>query len=219
MCYFDNTVEAHNSNKWGTFHYRPLTKSDVDDNFVYEYGNSYLESDVISFNVSADCIIAMANVAGINSKDYENITPYGENAGTTLNSISPSDFVPVTYNTASGFDEAKWFTVSTLSKLLNFPFEATMTVIGQLKCNHLLDKIHVTVMMNGTIHPLMTGDYIIMGIEDSLSDNGFETTFKLFKQSDDLTGDTLEALQTKYKETYSNTKTMIKNETEWFKND
>ena len=56
-----------------------------------------------------------------------------------------------------------------------------MTVVGQTKLNHLMDKIRVTIMFNGAINELLTGDYIIMGITDELSDSGYTTTFDLQK--------------------------------------
>ena len=196
ITFFDNVVTSHNSSKLGTFYYGPFKQETVQENFIYDYGNSYLNSDVISFDVSNDCTVAMATVAGLGQATM-GVTSTGENVGITYDEIRSAGLKPTIYSTASGFDEAKWFTYSTLCKALNFPFEASMTVVGQLKCNHLLDRIHVTVMMNGTIHPVATGDYIITEIEDTLSESGFTTTFKLLKDiGTDETPDPKESLST-----------------------
>lgn len=185
VCFFDNIVYGHNSNMDGTFYYGPLKNDVITDNFVYEYGNSFLHSDVISFNVSTDCTVAMATAAGLSKASVGITQGNGETAGTTYNIIKDaSELAPKIYATPSGFDEANWLTMSALAKSLNFPFEATMTVIGQTRCNHLLDRIHVDVIMNGVVHPVATGNYTILGIEDNLSDGGFTTTFRLLKESD-----------------------------------
>ena len=48
----------------------------------------------------------------------------------------------------------------------------------------MLDKIHVDVYVNGVKNEILTGDYIIQGITDNLSADGFTTTFKLFRSLD-----------------------------------
>ena len=56
-----------------------------------------------------------------------------------------------------------------------------MTVVGQTDCNQLMDKITVNVFVNGLEHLGLSGQYVIMGIEDDLSDSGFTTKFDLTK--------------------------------------
>ena len=103
----------------------------------------------------------------------------GNLIGSNYNEAKVSDFTKNTYNTLSGFDESSWVTLSMLSDSLNFSYSATMTVIGQTECNHLLDRITVNVFINGVPHIGLTGDYIILGITEDLSDSGFTTTFEL----------------------------------------
>jgi hypothetical protein len=91
------------------------------------------------------------------------------------------NFNKTVYNTPSGFDTSAFLSSSTISKALNFPFNATMTVIGQIQCNQLMDRINVDVCVNGVNHPALSGTYVIQSVEDELSESGFTTTFGMYK--------------------------------------
>ena len=120
----------------------------------------------------------MANKNSANSTSCS-IDVNGNLIGSNYNEAKASDFTRNTYNTLSGFDESSWMTIGMLADTLNFSYSATMTVVGQIECNKLLDKITVNVFVNGVPHVGLTGDYIIMGITEDLSDSGFTTTFEL----------------------------------------
>ena len=68
-----------------------------------------------------------------------------------------------------------------MSEALNFPFSASMTVFGQTELTHLLDMIRVNVVFNGAVNKLLSGNYIIMGVTDEISDSGFTTTLEIQK--------------------------------------
>lgn len=176
VCYFDNVMRG--GSQKGTFYYVPKYSKQNTNSFVYEYGNNYLNSDVLSFNVSIDCTVAMATIgstlAASSSIDYD-----GNPIGTTYNLAQVNGFIPDSYTTISGLNSSSLVTASMIADALHFPYEATMTVIGQTVCNQLLDKIDVTIMFNGVLHTGLSGKYIILDISDELSDSGFTTTFKL----------------------------------------
>ena len=181
VCYFDNVVNSKGDPMdKGTFYYVAKFNRQVTNTYYYNFGNSFIDSDVLSFNVSNDCTVAMATAAGL-TKASADIDYNGNAIGTTFNQVQTTGWHKNTYNTLSGFDESAWMTAAMIAQCLNFPFEASMTVVGQTKLNKLLDKIHVVVMMNGAEHPGLTGDYVITGIEDDISDSGYTTTFKLLK--------------------------------------
>ena len=180
VCYFDNAVDSKGSSMKGSFYYVPKFNRQVTNTYYYNFGNSFIDSDVLSFNVSNDCTVAMATAAGL-TKASADIDYNGNAIGTTFNQVQTTGWHKNTYNTLSGFDESAWMTAAMIAQCLNFPFEASMTVVGQTKLNKLLDKIHVVVMMNGAEHPGLTGDYVITGIEDDVSDSGYTTTFKLLR--------------------------------------
>jgi hypothetical protein len=56
-----------------------------------------------------------------------------------------------------------------------------MTVFGQTELTHLLDMIRVNVVFNGAVNKLLSGNYIIMGVTDEISDSGFTTTLEIQK--------------------------------------
>lgn len=181
VCYFDNVVNTAGEHLKGSFHYVPKYTRQVTDIFMYHYGNSFIDSDVLSFSAKIDGATAMASVLGLDKID-SNIDANGNIIGSNLNAVGYLEgFKPNTYSTLSGFNDAAMITSTTLAHNLNFPFEAEMTIVGQTDCNKLLDKIHVEVYVNGVKHDLFSGDYIINGITDNLSADGFTTTFKLFK--------------------------------------
>lgn len=178
VCYYDNVIGKIGSSGKGSFHYVPKQRRQITNHFIYNFGNNFIDSDVLSFNVSVDDIVAMANKNSANSTSCS-IDTNGNLIGSNYNEAKASDFTRNTYNTLSGFDESAWMTIGMLADTLNFSYNATMTVVGQTECNQLLDKITVNVFVNGVPHVGLTGDYIIMSISEDLSDSGFTTTFEL----------------------------------------
>jgi hypothetical protein len=166
----------------GSFHYKEKFTRQVTNTYYYNVGNSFIDSDVLSFSVSVDDTVAMATVSGLNGVSTD-IDYTGDLIGSSFNHVQTTGWHKNTYNTVSGFNEGAWMTSTVVADALNFPFEATMTVIGQTKLNKLLDKIHVVVMLNGAEHPGLTGDYVILGIEDDVSESGYTTTFRLLRDN------------------------------------
>lgn len=188
VAYFDNIVGSLSGNKKGTFHYVPRERTPLpgDDNIFY-YGNNQIESDVISLNVSYDCTVAYATLQATENSSV-NIDPNGEIIGGTYSALQTGNLVKNSYPTLSGFSQEALLTNTTLSDALNFPYKASMTILGQIKCNHLLDTIRINVWVNGKLHVGITGDYIITGIRDSLSESGFTTSFDLLRYGFDENG-------------------------------
>ena len=180
VCYFDNVIDGMGSNKRGMFYYVEKQHRQVTDIFTYNFGNNFIDSDVLSFDVSYDCTAAFSSVPAL--KEIQgNIDVNGNFIGTNNNITQTGNFRKNSYNTLSGFNESMFISESVINKGFNFPIDATMTIIGQTKCNKLYDVIRVNVYVNGVEHKILTGDYTIFGIEDNLSDAGFTTTFKLTK--------------------------------------
>ena len=176
ICFWDNI----DNGKKGSFYYVPKFDKAVSNVFVYNYGNSYIDSDVLSFNVSVDCTVAMATVGGTN-KVSTDIDGAGNTIGSTYNIMDMNGFIPDSYNTISGFTSSAFVSADTVADALCFPYEATMTVLGQTHCNQLLDKIQVHIMFNGVPHPGLSGTYVILEINDELSESGFTTNFRLLR--------------------------------------
>lgn len=181
VCYYDNVVSSEGSTSKGSFHYIPKYTRAITNVYNYSIGNSVIDSDVLSFSASVDCTPALATIPSIKDVSVD-IDVDGEAIGNNYNSMQSDGFVRNTYNTPSGFNEAAWLTTSTIANALNFPFEATMTIIGQIDANKLLDTILVNIFVNGVPHEGFSGKYTVLGIEDDLSENGFTTTLKLSKQ-------------------------------------
>lgn len=184
VCYYDNVVSATGEKLKGSFYYVPKYTRQVTDIFTYHYGNSFLDSDVLSFSATIDGSVAQGNIGRLTGVDAS-IDANGNLQGSNLNVVGYLEgFKPNTYSTVSGFNEAALVSSTTIAEAMNFPFEAEMTIIGQTDCNKMLDKIHVDVYVNGVKNEILTGDYIIQGITDNLSADGFTTTFKLFRSLD-----------------------------------
>lgn len=182
VCFFDNVVSGMSSGKKGTFNYvEKFNVTSVRD-FTFEFGNNFLESDVLSFDVTLDCAPAIASIPSLKEITAD-IDSDGESIGSNYNALQTDLLEKNTYNTPSGFRESAFLSSTTLASALNFPFEASMTVIGQIEPNQLLDSITVNVTVNGVPHEVMSGKYTILGIEDDLSDGGFTTTFRLLKDT------------------------------------
>lgn len=185
ICFFDNVVPSLGSVKQGTFYFVPKENRQVTNIFYYDFGNSFIDSDVIDFSVDYSGLVAMSSVAGTESVDV-NIDANGELIGSNYNIMQAEGFKKQSYTSLSGFDQTAWLSDSALAKALCYPFTATMTVIGQTECNKLTDNIYVNVSFNGILHPGFTGYYTILGIQDSLGMNGFTTTFKLVRTADNV---------------------------------
>lgn len=181
VAFFDNVISGLDSQSKGTFHYKPQIKTTADSEFVFNYGNTFLDSDVLSFNATIDCTIAYAAQKGRNAAS-SNIDAGGEYIGGTYVTSQTDNFVKNSYTTLSGFKDEAGMTETTIADALTLPFTATMEVLGQInECNKLLDFIDVTVMMNGKLNVGLTGKYVVKGVTDSLSSNGFTTSFDLIR--------------------------------------
>lgn len=180
VCYYDNVVSSIGSNKKGTFYYVPKENRQITNIFTYNFGNSYIDSDVIDFSVDYDASVAVATTPALEKVDV-NVDVNGDLTGSNYNILENDGFMKQSYNTLSGFNEAEFLTESLISENLNYPHTATLKVIGQIDCNKLLDIIRVNVMFNGSYHPGLSGDYQIHGIEDELTSDGFVTTFSLVR--------------------------------------
>lgn len=178
IAFFDNL--ANMEGKYGSFHYVPQSGRDTNNIFVYNYGNNFIDSDVISFSCDVDWTAALASYPAV-ANTRVCIDAKGNNVGSNYVTDVIPGFNKTVFNTPSGFDTSAFITETTLARALNFPFSATMTVVGQTDCNQLMDKITVNVFVNGLEHLGLSGQYVIMGIEDDLSDSGFTTKFELTK--------------------------------------
>lgn len=181
VCYYDNVVSSEGSSSKGSFHYIPKYTRAITNVYNYSIGNSSIDSDVLNFSASVDCTPALATIPSVRDISVD-IDVDGEAIGNNYNSMQSDGFVRNTYNTPSGFNESAWLTTSTIANALNFPFEATMTIVGQIDASRLLDCIEVNVFVNSVKHDGFSGKYTVLGIEDDLSENGFTTTLKLSKQ-------------------------------------
>ena len=178
IAYFDNVIEDGYEN--GTFHYKAVGTNNqtTNDMFNFDFGNSFIESVVLSFNTNYNCAVAYASIAGLDDESV-NIDVDGEPIGGNYAVSQTGNLKKNSYPTLSGFRSDTLISESLIAQALQFPYEATMQIIGETMCHHLLDTIHVNVFVNGVPHSGMTGNYIIKGISDSLSDSGFTTTFNL----------------------------------------
>jgi hypothetical protein len=179
VCFFDNVLDG---GKKGSFNYLPKFGGEATKTYTYDFGNSVLESDVLSFNADFEGVKAIASINSLKNVTSD-IDADGESIRSNYNAMLAEGFVIPSYNTPSGFNEAAFLSESVLADVLNYPFNATMTIIGETECSKLLDTIQVNVFVNGVPHPSLTGKYTILGIEDSLSDSGFTTTFKLVRDT------------------------------------
>lgn len=189
MCYIDDICD--DPNKYGTLYYVPGNKNETNDVFVFRYGNNEKNSDVLNFSVSYDGSVPLAAAPASDvvqaSADADGNVIGQSIAINTVNNLNRN-----TYPTKSGFDESLFLSEKELSKLMLYPFEASMTVIGQIVPSQLLDIIQVVVLLNGTEVPVLTGKYQILEIIDDISSSGFHTTFKMRRFVEDETVNLLE---------------------------
>ena len=135
---------------------------------------------MLSFNANYNYVVAMGTVSALQGVS-NNIDANGQNTGGTYVISQTDGFKKNTFATLSGFKESAFSSATTIAEHLTLPLEATMTVVGQVDCNQLMDCIRVNVYVNGVEHVPLTGTYAITDIEDDLSENGFTTTFKLLR--------------------------------------
>ena len=179
-CFFDSVVT--DGKKGGTFYYAPVKGRETSSVFTYNYGNKFIDSDVLSINASYDCAPALALV-GSTKEISSGIDLEGNNVGSNFNSSQIGGFSKSKYNSLSGFESEQTLTNDRISRVLNFPINISMTIMGQTEnINRLLDRITLNVFVNGVQHPVLTGKYIITGIEDKINaTEGFITSFELTK--------------------------------------
>ena len=180
VCYFDNVVPSLGSPQKGSFFYKEKFNRQATDIFTYNFGNNILNSDVISFDANYNYVVAMGTVSALQGVS-NNIDANGQNVGGTYVVSQTDGFKKNTFSTLSGFNESAFLSASTIAEHLTLPLEASMTVVGQIDCNQLMDCIKVNVFVNGVQHVPLTGTYAITEIEDDLSESGFTTTFKLLR--------------------------------------
>lgn len=189
MCYIDDITSDYG--KYGTLYYVPGTKSETNNVFVFRYGNNEKNSDVLDFSVSYDGSVPLA-AAPASDVVQAAVDADGNVIGQSLAISTVNNLNRNTYPTKSGFDESLFLSEKELSKLMLYPFEASMTIIGQIVPSQLLDIIQVVVLLNGTEVPVLTGKYQILEIIDSVSSSGFHTTFKMRRFVEDETVNLLE---------------------------
>lgn len=179
-CFFDSVIDG--GKKGGTFYYASIKGRDTASVYTYNYGNNFIDSDVLSINASYDCAPALALI-GSTKEIASGIDIEGNNVGSNFNSSQISGFSKSKYNSLSGFESEQTLTNDRMSRVLNFPINISMTIMGQTEnLNRLLDRITLNVFVNGVQHPVLTGKYIITGIEDKINaSEGFITTFELTK--------------------------------------
>ena len=180
-CYIDDTYV---NDKYGTLHYVPGTLYESNSIYEFDYGNTYNDSEVLSFSLNYDGAKALAAAAATDNVTAS-IDAGGNPIGTSNAIISVNDLSRNTFPTKSGFDEELFLSQEELSSIMLYPYEANMTVLGQLTPNQILDIIYVVVKLNGTEIPHLTGQYQILDVNDSISDSGFTTTFKLVRYIQD----------------------------------
>ena len=180
ICYID---DIESDGKCGTFHYVKRDGQETDDVFMYEFGNDCKDSNVLSFSVSYDGSKAVAAAPASNNIS-NSISAEGSNQGSSNTVCFTGNLGRNTYPTLSGFDEDYFISKQKLSDIMLYPYEADMTIVGELKPHQLLDTIYVVVKLNGTEHPTLTGTYQILDISDHVGSDGFTTTFHLIREVD-----------------------------------
>lgn len=182
VCYIDDTETT--SGKLGTLVYKCNTMQDSTagmDNFFYYIGNNQQESDVLDFSVTYNAAKGLA-AAKSTGKTVSAVDANGNAVGQTFAVTDVAALGKNVFDTLSGIEQNLLISVRDISQIMIYPFEATMKIIGQTIKNELLDVIHVTVYLNGTVHEILSGDYQILEIEDEISASGFTTQFKLSRR-------------------------------------
>ena len=181
-CYVDDIYSE--GSKYGTLYYVSGSKTEANNVFEFDFGNTYRDSDVLSFSVNYDGSVALAAASATDNVTTA-VDAEGNPIGASNTILSVNNLSRNTFPTLSGFNEEMFFSHEELSRIMLYPFEANMTIMGQLVPNQLLDIIYVVVKLNGAEVPHLTGKYQILEINDNVSDSGFTTTFKLIRYVQD----------------------------------
>ena len=181
-CYVDDIYSS--GGKYGTLYYVPGSKTESNNVFEFDFGNTYRDSDVLSFSVNYDGSVALAAASATDNVTTA-VDAEGNPIGASNTILSVNNLSRNTFPTLSGFNEEMFFSHEELSRIMLYPFEANMTIMGQLVPNQLLDIIYVVIKLNGAEVPHLTGKYQILEINDNVSDSGFTTTFKLIRYVQD----------------------------------
>ena len=181
ICYIDD-INVDESNKIGTLHYVKRIGTTTDDVYEYEMGNNVKESVVLSFNVTYNGATAIASALATDNIS-SSITAEGSNQGTSYATSKTNYLGRNTFPTLSGFKEESFISKNELSNIMLYPYEATMTVLGEIDPHNLMDIIYIVVKFNGTEHQVLTGSYQILEITDDISSSGFTTTFRMVRES------------------------------------
>lgn len=182
VCFFDNVIDSIGSTGKGKFNYVEKSHRQVTNVFFYNYGNNFLDSDVISFQADYSGAIAMSSVGALQNMS-SNIDANGQQISSNYNIVQNDAFTRNSYSTLSGFNEDALVSNTVVSDALTYPYTAKMTVVGQTEVLdlNLMDTIRVNIFVNGVEHPTLSGEYQIQGISDSLSASGFTTDFDLVR--------------------------------------
>lgn len=178
---------AIGDSKLGTLYFVKNRGWSTNNVYFYEFGNDCKESDVLSFNVNYNGAKAVA-AAPATQNVISAIDADGNAIGHTEATTKVPNLSRNTFPTKSGFEENAFIAKHELADIMLYPFEATMTIVGQTIPNQLLDIIYIVVKLNGTEHPVLTGAYKILEINDSVDSSGFTTEFKLIRQAEDNSG-------------------------------
>lgn len=179
MAYFDDG--ANMTHKYGTFYYVPKEGRASSDTFVYEYGNNVSNSDVLNVSFTYDGSVALAN-SSASSSFAAGIDATGQNIGQTNATTNVLSLGRNSYPTLSGFKEDKFLSQKELISYMIYPSKATLTIMGQLHPSNLLDVVDLVILINGTRHPTLSGEYSVLSIVDDLSNSGFTTTLELVRK-------------------------------------
>lgn len=187
ICYIDDTETT--SGKLGTLKYvcrTTYSNSNAPDNYVYCIGNNQRDSDVLSFSVNYDGAVARAGALAT-GKTVSGIDANGNGIGQTWATTQTKSLGKNTFDSMNGIEQNLLISLKEISDIMIYPYEATLQIVGQTVKNELLDVIHITVLLNGTVHQTLTGNYQILEINDEISSSGFTTEFRLVRQVNSAT--------------------------------
>ena len=181
MAYFDDV--QHMDSMYGTFYYVPREGDRPSNTFVYEYGNNVKNSDVLSINFTYDGSVALANATASDSISAS-IDGTGQNIGQNHSTTNVLSLGRNSYATLSGFNEDKFLSERELTQYMLYPFKATMNIMGQIEPSNLLNVVDIIVLINGTRHPTLSGEYTVLSVIDEVNNNGFTTQLELIRKTD-----------------------------------
>lgn len=174
--------DVDSNGKLGTLYFVRNRGWSTNNIFFYEFGNDVKESDVLSFSVNYNGAKAIA-AAPATQNVISAIDADGNAIGHTEATTKVPNLARNTFPTKSGFEENAFIAKHELADIMLYPYEASMTVVGQTIPNQLLDIIYVVVKLNGGEHPVLTGEYKILEIIDNVDSGGFTTELKLIRQT------------------------------------